>query len=150
MITNLTWAGHEFAELARDDDRWAKAVAECRRNAGPVTVDRLRQLLADLAGGAVVGASERAERLERDVAAVYRALGAHVEQEVVLAGNRVDILVDEHSASGARVRTAIECKAYARPVGVDVVTQYASLIALLKERRLVDRGTLVTSNTKCS
>ena len=82
---------------------------------------------------------------EREVAAIYRALGARVEQDVVLAGNQIDIVVEEVTSSGMKLRTAVECKAYARPVGVDVVMRFASLIGLFKQRSLVDRGTLVTS-----
>jgi hypothetical protein len=83
-------------------------------------------------------------RFEREVAAIYRALGARVEQDVVLAGNQIDIVIDEATSSASRVRTAVECKAYGRPAGIDVVNQFASLIGLLKQRGIVDRGAIVT------
>jgi hypothetical protein len=73
------------------------------------------------------------------------ALGARVEQDVVLAGNQIDIVIEEVTPSASKVRTAIECKAYSRPAGIDVVNQFASLIALLKQRDFVDRGAIVTS-----
>jgi hypothetical protein len=63
----------------------------------------------------------------------------------VLAGNQIDIVVEERTSMGSTLRTAVECKAYARPVGVDVVTRFASLVALFKQRSIVDRGALVTS-----
>jgi hypothetical protein len=38
--------------------------------------------------------------LERCGAAIFRALGAHVEHDVSLAGSQIDLLVREQSASG--------------------------------------------------
>jgi len=89
--------------------------------------------------------AQRGYLFEREVASIYRALGARVEQDVVLAGNQIDIAVEERTSTGSTLRTAVECKAYARPVGVDVVTRFASLVALFKQRSIVDRGALVTS-----
>ena len=34
LLTNLTWAGHEFADAARDEKRWKRAMAIVRRKAG--------------------------------------------------------------------------------------------------------------------
>jgi len=90
-------------------------------------------------------AAHRGYRFEREVAAIYRVLGARVEQDVVLAGSQIDIVIEEVTSSGSTLRTAVECKAYARPVGIDVVTRFGSLVALFKQRSLVNRGTLVTS-----
>ncbi len=46
LINNLTLPGHEFAELARDEDEWSLALAEAER-CGVVTFDDLRQLIRD-------------------------------------------------------------------------------------------------------
>ncbi len=146
ILTSLTWAGHEFAALARDDYRWSKAMAELKDKAGVITLDGLKQLLAKPVEEPAGDASQRGYLFEREVAAIYRTLGARVEQDVVLAGNQIDILIEEGTSSGARLRTAIECKAYSRPVGIDVVNQHASLIALLKQRNLIDRGAVVATN----
>jgi hypothetical protein len=43
-ITNLTMAGHEFAELTRDDARWTKAM-EIAHRAGAVSLNTLKHLL---------------------------------------------------------------------------------------------------------
>jgi hypothetical protein len=90
--------------------------------------------------------SRKGYEFEREVAAIYRALGARVEREVALAGSAIDILAEETTPSGSAVRIAVECKAFTRPVGVDVVNRFVSLIGLLKQRRMVDRGALVTTS----
>jgi hypothetical protein len=144
LITGLTWAGHEFAELARDEDRWRKAIAIVNERDQAITFDGLKELLVNVTR-TPAGASQRGYQFERDVAATYRALGARVEQDVVLAGNQIDILVEEETSSGTKLRIAVECKAYSRPIGVDIVNQFASLVTLLKQRGIVDRGALVAS-----
>jgi hypothetical protein len=47
-LSHLTWAGHDFADAARDDSRWAKATAVVKEKAGTVTFDVLKQVLANL------------------------------------------------------------------------------------------------------
>jgi Restriction endonuclease len=84
--------------------------------------------------------------LEREVAAIYRALGAKVEHDVSLAGNQIDILVTEQTPSGSTIKYAVECKAYSRPVGVDVVNSFGAIGYLLKNRSLIDKLVLVSTN----
>ena len=48
FIHYLTWAGHEFAEAARDETRWNKAMGIVKDKGGNVTLDILKQLLAGL------------------------------------------------------------------------------------------------------
>lgn len=98
-----------------------------------------------IGGGHVGASSDRAFQLEREVAAIYRALGARVEQNVVVAGNQIDVVVEEETASGSRIKTVIECKNFSRPVGVEVVNQFAPLFGLFKNRGLADKGTIVAS-----
>jgi nucleoside 2-deoxyribosyltransferase len=81
--------------------------------------------------------------LERQVAAVFRTLGAEVEHNVALAGNQIDIVARETTPSGSHLTIAIECKAYTRPVGVDVVNSFGALSYLLKQRHLIDRAVIV-------
>jgi hypothetical protein len=52
MITNLTWAGHEFAEAARDEARWSKAMGLVADKGGNVTLDVMKELLVSLMKGA--------------------------------------------------------------------------------------------------
>jgi len=81
---------------------------------------------------------------ERDVASIFRVLGADVEHDVAVAGNQIDVLVRERTASGRQVTTVVECKAFERPVGVAEVNALAGLHALFKQRGLADAAMLVS------
>jgi hypothetical protein len=83
--------------------------------------------------------------LERRVASIFRALGAKVEHDVPLAGNQIDVVVREEGAAGTVITTAIECKAYTRPVGVDVINAFGGMVYLLKQRSLIDRAMVVST-----
>jgi hypothetical protein len=50
-ITSLTWAGHEFAEAARDDSRWKKAMGKVAEKGGTITLGVLQQILISLMRG---------------------------------------------------------------------------------------------------
>jgi hypothetical protein len=47
-LSHLTWSGHDFADAARDDSRWAKATTVVKEKAGTVTFDVLKQVLSSL------------------------------------------------------------------------------------------------------
>lgn len=47
-ITNLTWAGHDFAEAMRNDTTWNKAMGTVKEKAGNITFDILKQLLSSI------------------------------------------------------------------------------------------------------
>jgi hypothetical protein len=83
--------------------------------------------------------------LEREVATIFRVLGAEVEHDVAVAGNQVDVVVREQTASGRRVTTVIECKALQRPVGVAEVNALAGLHALFRQRGLADVAMVVST-----
>lgn len=51
-INNLTWWGHEFAEAARDESRWKKAMGIIKEKGGSITMDVLKDLLTSLMKGA--------------------------------------------------------------------------------------------------
>ena len=53
MITSLTWAGHEFAEAARNDKLWSKAMGIVKDKGGSVTMDVLKDLLTSLMKAAI-------------------------------------------------------------------------------------------------
>lgn len=53
ILTSLTWAGHEFAEAARDEARWKKAMGIVHEKGGSVTLSVLTQLLTALMKGAL-------------------------------------------------------------------------------------------------
>ena len=48
LITSLTSAGHDFAEAARDEKRWNKAMRIVVEQGGTITIDLLKQLLVTL------------------------------------------------------------------------------------------------------
>ena len=52
-IMSLTWGGHDFAEAARDPDRWQQAVKIVKDKGGNVTLDVMKQLLTSLMKAAV-------------------------------------------------------------------------------------------------
>lgn len=81
---------------------------------------------------------------ETAVAEFYRSLGAlNVQQNVNLAGNEVDVYVEERTASGQLVRTAVECKYYQRKVPKDVVLRFATVAKFLRDAGLIDKAVLV-------
>lgn len=45
LISHLTWAGHEFAEAARNDTHWNKAMNLVKNKGGAITLDILIKLL---------------------------------------------------------------------------------------------------------
>ena len=53
LITSLTWAGHEFADAARDDKLWKKAMGIVKDKGGSVTMDVLKELLTSLMKAAI-------------------------------------------------------------------------------------------------
>lgn len=83
---------------------------------------------------------------ERKVAAIFRALGGTVEHDTELAGNQIDVLVTESTPSGVSVRTAVECKAFAKQVGLGTTNFYSQLSQLLKQRGLIDKFALVAQS----
>lgn len=82
-------------------------------------------------------------QFEREVAAIFRALGAEVEHKVGIAGSQIDILVKERTPSGAITRSAVETKFYTRPVGIEVVNAFSAVALLLRQRGLIERAILV-------
>ena len=48
QVQYLTWAGHEFAEAARDNTRWNKALSLVKEKGGAITVALLTELLTNL------------------------------------------------------------------------------------------------------
>jgi len=83
---------------------------------------------------------------ERKVAAIFHPLGGRVEHDTELAGNQIDVLVNESTPSGIAVRTAVECKAYRKQVGVQTTNFYAQLSYLLKQRGLIDKFAVVAQS----
>ena len=81
---------------------------------------------------------------EATVAEFYRRLGAtEVHRNADLGGVQVDLLVEERSATGQRIRTAVECKYYRQSVPSGEVLRFLALVRLLRAQGLVDKATTV-------
>jgi hypothetical protein len=83
------------------------------------------------------------ERFEEEVASLYRSMGASVKQNLNLGGFQVDLLAEEETQSGQRLRLLVECKFYKDMVGNRVVNDFARVVASLRESHHVDRGAIV-------
>ena len=91
-------------------------------------------------------AQNEAFEFERRVAAIYRSLGATVQHDTSLAGNQIDVLIDETTEAGTPIRSAVECKHHSRPIGIGTVNAFAALILLLRNRGLVQRGVMISKS----
>ena len=68
---------------------------------------------------------------EREVASIFRVLGAAVQHDVAVAGNQIDVIAREKTASGRSVTTIIECNSFQRPIGIEPVNALSGLFHLL-------------------
>jgi hypothetical protein len=84
------------------------------------------------------------ERFEDEVAKVYRSLGASVKQNLNIGGFQGDIVAEEATQSGQKLRLLVECKFYRDKVGNRVVNDFARVVATLKASELIDRGVIVS------
>ena len=83
-------------------------------------------------------------RFEDEVSQLYRDLGADVKQNVNLAGFQIDVYVEEETPSKQKIRSAIECKFYKDKIGNRIVNDFVREIETLKQRKLVDKGVIVS------
>lgn len=84
------------------------------------------------------------KQFEDFVAQSYRVLGgARVQQNVNLAGNQLDIYLEEQTPSGHVVRMAVECKYYSTNVPKATVLQFATVANFLRQAGLIDRAVMV-------
>jgi hypothetical protein len=58
-IMRLTWPGHEFVAMARDEKSWQLALAACPEGADALTFELLRELLAEAVRSRLTGAKRR-------------------------------------------------------------------------------------------
>lgn len=87
------------------------------------------------------------DAFESAVAGLYRALGAaRVRQNVNLAGNQIDVYVEEFTESGQLLRTAIDCKFYDGQVPKSAILPVATVMTFLRQHDIIDRGAVVAYN----
>ncbi len=51
VVLHLTHAGHDFADSARDEKRWAKATGIVKEKVGDATIDVIKDVLSGLIRG---------------------------------------------------------------------------------------------------
>jgi HEAT repeat protein len=84
--------------------------------------------------------------LERQVADAYRAMGARrVDHDVELVGHQIDVYVEMETADRALHRIAIEAKDHAKPVGIEIVSDFAAVVRGLRTLKLIDEGVIVST-----
>ncbi len=90
---------------------------------------------------------DRSRIFEERVATYYRTLGARsVLHDCSLAGQQVDVYIEEDTPSGQLMRTAIEAKYRSNPVGVNFVRKADEVFTYLKSKELLDRYIIVSSS----
>ncbi len=62
---HLTWAGHEFLDAARDEERWEKAKSITANKGGGITFEVLTELLTKLMKEEIFGGPVRRGRLRK-------------------------------------------------------------------------------------
>ncbi len=82
--------------------------------------------------------------LERQVAGIYRVLGAKVEHDVLMAGHQIDVYVEMTGPVGAQHRIAVEAKDWQSPVGIGVVSKWECVVDGLRRANLVDEGVIIS------
>ncbi len=87
----------------------------------------------------------KGEGLELRVADAYRKMGARkVEHDVQLAGNQIDVYVEQEAPDHTVHRIAIEAKDWKKAVGIGVVNDFAGIVKLLLDKHLVHEGIIVS------
>lgn len=81
--------------------------------------------------------------LAKAAAAIYRTLGAEVEEDISIAGCQFDLLV-RLNVPGEVLRCAVDCKAYSSLVGVKTLYRFHSEVQFLRERGAIDKGVLIS------
>jgi uncharacterized protein YjbI with pentapeptide repeats len=80
---------------------------------------------------------------EREIAQLYRDLGARVEHDTNIGGLQIDVFAEQHTPDGTLIRTAIECKNYSRPLGVNDAVEICRRLSSLRAGGSIDKGVIV-------
>ena len=93
-----------------------------------------------------MGEGRSGRPFERQVADLYRALGAwKVEHDVLMAGHQIDVYVEMAGPTRSLHRIAVEAKDWQAPVGQRVVSEWALVVDDLRRAGLIDEGDIVSS-----
>lgn len=94
--------------------------------------------------GSTSGKAPAYFRFMEQVQAEYVASGAKALLEGKRAGRNIDVFVEYTMPDGNEMRIAVECKHYARKVGVKAVEEFANMIYNMRASGHVDKGTIVS------
>jgi hypothetical protein len=83
---------------------------------------------------------------QRRVAEAYEGLGYATEQNVEIAGQQIDIIVQRADEAAPPTVLAIECKDYRARVSNQEVQNFVATVTALRAASRVDAGVLVTAN----
>jgi hypothetical protein len=81
---------------------------------------------------------------EEEVANYYRQFGAKAEVDHLLAGNQIDVYVEELTSSGTTVRIILECKDHFDPVGIDSMNRFATVFERVRAAGLAEKAIFVS------
>jgi hypothetical protein len=97
-----------------------------------------------MAGGEMKEKDLTGKELERRVADAYRRMGAtQVMHDVEIAGNQIDVYIELPTPGHSVHRIVVEAKDYRKPVGIEIVNNFAQIVHLLRRERLIDEGVIV-------
>lgn len=83
---------------------------------------------------------------EHEVANYYRLCGAQtVRVNVELAGNQIDVYVEEETPSGLLVRTVVECKDHGSSIGVKLINEFAQVFQLIRSAKFAEKAVFVSA-----
>jgi hypothetical protein len=85
-----------------------------------------------------------ARKFEEDVASLYKYLGATVQMEVAIGGQRLDMLAS-FERPNLSTTLAVECKYYSQLVGASSMNAFSAVVSRLRDQGVVDGGVLVTN-----
>ncbi len=83
---------------------------------------------------------------ELRVADAFRALGYRVTRHAVLSGSQFDLVARRDVAGLGTVAIVVDCKAYSRPVGVEAVRGFATMLRASRDDSKATAGVLVSQS----
>jgi len=92
-----------------------------------------------------MGEGKSGRLFERQVADLYRALGASkVEHDVLMAGHQIDVYVEMAGPTRFLHRIAVEAKDWQSPVGIEVISKWERVVDGLRRAGQIDEGVIVS------
>lgn len=90
------------------------------------------------------GATNTGKLFERQVADLYRALGARrVEHDREIAGHQIDVYVEFDLPDGANHRIAVDAKDHSKPVGILLVRDFRTVAESLRNAGEIESSVMV-------